>query len=1706
MHKRYLAMLLVIVMVMSLCPAIPVFAADSVNGTQPVEDMTVASIVYGWTSDGAFRSDAEGNAQEDGSYVTVKLMPAGENETETYTSAIEYGVSNAMTGAEEADVVVERCTAGSMVEVCLNAENEVINIRRVLQAGLNFDTAEYGGDLTAIGSKVEHRGAEYEDMYAKEGASATGATGVYLGLSGSMVATGWVLDKEDGSITIGDGNMATEVFNETYTVADDVKVYEVDSSGYIENGTATFASTEKTYNDIQVTPKSEDKNGDMTIYNTESDKRYMAVVIFDSDYTAYDEGTAKVAEIYYYSDPLEDVTDFVGKIAQSVRITSDLSDPNQGSPKPGNAPYLLSVNPITVVEGKMWTIGDHEDNCPVFRGGSDESMGKEGDGDWLVQFDTGWPRCGYQYMQNIDTVGLDPRDLDMLLVPHGHGDHYGALYDEWEMIVRSGAPGPIVYESYEDTIGYDIYGFPEIDGIYDDAPVRSIITEWYPMDEWVNLGDGLQMQMTLTPGHSQGAGSAVFEVTVAETMEDAKLNYEYDPTNEAADKYGYVTTYSNYEPGDQIFFCYMGGYGINGLNSVSKGYLRNAFVGSLRYIESVLTNLETTNGDEPDGIYNLAQHTNQYPYTETAYIMEKYNTDNETDWPFLHFMREGREEVINFCEKRASAMLYSEYTKDYMEAYESTDAQYSIDGTASKKADSSPYYEYDGVRIKTDITSARIKDNTIEDVGPFKHEGGETVIQISENVEPLVMHGYDVYLNKGSVPAGTYYNIAGENGIANENFDVTMGYAFAKDGFVYDPDAWYVQIGAHVMDGYDGNVYSNTDVNEGIEFTSGPVESFHGEGWVEIIRTEAMTKEEAEELAASLEKGAYYVVDLKKTGDINGTTFTPATDADIEEAYEAGYAKTLPTVDYIIENYPKLDDYYGQYIEGYYAYNDFAVGDDLRDAHFYVPADSVFNQPTVFIGVPSDEEIPYNFLVKSGWKDLADDKGLYLIMMEDGGDGWGEDDIAYIDQLCSDVGKRPFFCTFESNFYAVAYGDAADILQQHSVDNPKRWAAIAVVGAVDGMTEEKVAELQTTDSKVPGVPKSEVQTPIWIVADETAVDANIARMVEFYKSADHSSDTTIDSAIESVTIYAPEEGGTVDDEWCANVAVDSDDYDEASMLTKEYASAIYTELFEGMYRYPGDANGALRRPGEIKDRGFEYYTAEVPGGYYEDGSDVYTREWYVYAPESAQTKIDAGEEVPLVFVFHGAGGTGNEIADRSGWAKVADENGFIIVMPTGSIKITPREINNKVFPDMRPAWNTGAATETRPSDLELVRYIFDWMTSEYKYADSIDTTRVYASGQSSGGAMSWACAANLSDIFAAAAPVSAGGNREIPEDAGYTPVINFIGLQDGSFTNGYNDESGKTVIDKWTEFFNTVEGYDDYTYNGTGDKYSFKEGLFTGYVFEDEDGVPLLCGVEVTNKTHAIWPSECFTAWDDWFTHFSKDADGVLYYDGEAVENSAPDTEDGGSAGGETSKPSIRPGKDDDDNDRPTNPSTGSDAIFEDIDGHWAESAIEYVYDEGLMNGISADEFSPDTATTRGMIVTMLYRLEGEPAVTAECPFDDVDAGDYYHDAVVWASENGIVNGISDTEYAPNANITREQLAAMMNRYAEFKGYDVSASTSLGGFADADDVSDYAVEALEWAVAEELVNGMGDNTVAPQGTATRAQVATIFQRFIENIA
>ena len=179
---------------------------------------------------------------------------------------------------------------------------------------------------------------------------------------------------------------------------------------------------------------------------------------------------------------------------------------------------------------------------------------------------------------------------------------------------------------------------------------------------------------------------------------------------------------------------------------------------------------------------------------------------------------------------------------------------------------------------------------------------------------------------------------------------------------------------------------------------------------------------------------------------------------------------------------------------------------------------------------------------------------------------------------------------------------------------------------------------------------------------------------------------------------------------------------------------------------------------------------------------------------------------------------------------------------------------------------------------------------------------------------------------------------------------------------------------------------------------------------------------------------------------------------------------------------------------------------FSDVrEADWFYDDVVYAYENGLFSGTSDTTFSPNASMTRAMLVTVLYRLEGQPTVSGRSGFSDVKLNSYYEDAVTWAADNGIVNGTGATTFSPNANVTREQMAAILYRYAQYKQYGTAASAGLNGFSDAAKVSAYAKAPLSWAVAEKLVNG-SEGRLLPTGNATRAQVAAILHRFVENVA
>ena len=186
---------------------------------------------------------------------------------------------------------------------------------------------------------------------------------------------------------------------------------------------------------------------------------------------------------------------------------------------------------------------------------------------------------------------------------------------------------------------------------------------------------------------------------------------------------------------------------------------------------------------------------------------------------------------------------------------------------------------------------------------------------------------------------------------------------------------------------------------------------------------------------------------------------------------------------------------------------------------------------------------------------------------------------------------------------------------------------------------------------------------------------------------------------------------------------------------------------------------------------------------------------------------------------------------------------------------------------------------------------------------------------------------------------------------------------------------------------------------------------------------------------------------------------------------------------------------------------TPSETKFNDVSANdWFASAVDYVTGKGMMNGTADNTFSPKANTTRGMVVTVLYRLENQPSTSA-ASFTDVASGAYYANAVAWANANGIVSGYGSGKFGPNDKVTREQLAAILYRYAQYKKYDVSVGedTNILSYNDAQSISTYAIPAIQWACGAGVVTGKSGSKLDPKGNATRAEVAAMLMRFCENV-
>ena len=798
--------------------------AESTNSWIPNEEAVWSA--YGWVT-------TAGVANEDHT-VTVGITLAGETEESTLTS-LPLDHYNEESYVYEADAVAQILTYATFAEVIYNADDEIIDFERIERGWFQgatrgtgyeyyLDSMLFGGELTAPG-----------------------------GGAGDMVAQGWIMGADANTITLGDGNHLTNSFEETYTFADDVKVYLVNNPGVDAEGNpieGDFTSVPGTLDDIQLTERNEEGE----IYGIET--RRTALVIFnesavdpETKLTRTDDlSSVRVRELYLYNNTTTTVEtcepDGVGYNGTSWMPGHDKSLGKTGFGWNGTAV------PFEVLADRLYSCGDCFTNVYLFVSDPDENGVKT-----YNAIDGGNAVATYGYWLNYWKVGCDPRNLDNMLLTHGHGDHYESLYELSTMVNRAAGYDRLnVTTCVADKDGY--LGGRYVGIALNVAPERYVVDGFNFNNEWINMGEGVDLYPMATPGHENDASSFIFLLTTTE--------------NDAYFK----------EAGIKTAWVYMGGYGGGQATRASNGYRRLDYRYSMMYLESVAVPYAESIADY---VYNIPQHGDQAPWFEVALAVREKQEAGE-DITFLDAWNEGREGIINLFEKRLSGYAYSWMNGAWKKTQE-TNAEVPVDLYDQIIV---PYIK--GAGYDWFCTPQNVNTEALENFGPYKRPAGEYTIEVED---VMYLHGFDAFQNKNE-------NLAGIENIYG--WDISNGLSVDRDSFAHDPNGWYVQLVVHVDDDYtggvyfseedvaaysdldgidlkqnwymaEGNAYKDYDGNEVVP-QSGAVEAMAGEGWTEIIRTQRLNSEEeakalCEYVQSYLDKGVNsFTVQLNQIQDI----------------------------------------------------------------------------------------------------------------------------------------------------------------------------------------------------------------------------------------------------------------------------------------------------------------------------------------------------------------------------------------------------------------------------------------------------------------------------------------------------------------------------------------------------------------------------------------------------------------------------------------------------------------------------------------------------------------------------------------------------------------------------------------------------------------------------------------------------------------------
>jgi len=732
----------------------------------PTLAATIDHTSYGWVTTAAAKN-ADGT-------VTVSLMEVPAFTSKTYTTAAsldDASSKSTVTGVSRADALVTVLQKNAFAEIRFDSAGKCVDLELIeASSTTNMDPASYMGELTAKG-----------------------------GEAGNMVAMGWVLGKDSAAntVTIGDGNHYSNVFEEKYTLASDVKIYVVNNySDWKLARSGTFA-------DINVTAK----GADGEIYYTPN--RYTAVCIFDKNYkTSWKDGSSKVKELYVFNTPVT--------LTASQMYTPDGMQYDGTSWYPLKSKtvektsygYAGSAIPIELMKNRLYMVGDTYTALYLF-------VGTDGT---LSVLDMGNATAAYQYPLNIAKLGFDPRKVKNVFLTHGHFDHYGAFYEFVKMVRQAGGPVQGWINPYAQganiTDGTTSFA---LDATITDKSVLYTANSQLKWDSWMDfLGTDISTYIWRAMGHSNDTASFVFK------MKAAKGD-------------------SFFKEGDVVSWIYFGGYALREKTSI--GAPRLAIVNSLMNQQSVVIPWAKA---QSDYIYPLAQHTNQFP------VLELDKATKAKGIPYMQAYNEGAEEIGNYCENRISQMFYSRVEDAYQAKTDllettlwntpgslwTTDMR--VTGTRNTVI-FDPIERYGPFKRKggtytMDISSVLV----VHGFDAFMNKN--TALAGLKNV-------YGFSLEKGFVipwdtyshdPSGWYVQVIGK---VNDSY---------KGGIDYATN-WHVLAGNQYMTNFDGKGVRAT------VWDSGPVEMCNTPtAWNEILRTERFSNQaDAESFARALTKNGY---------------------------------------------------------------------------------------------------------------------------------------------------------------------------------------------------------------------------------------------------------------------------------------------------------------------------------------------------------------------------------------------------------------------------------------------------------------------------------------------------------------------------------------------------------------------------------------------------------------------------------------------------------------------------------------------------------------------------------------------------------------------------------------------------------------------------------------------------------------------------------